>query len=661
MNKIIKTLILDKWARPKFERVNCWVSTQFTDKVSKPKLPIKPIKNTEVPILDNYSKRPNEEFWEQFPKKDIPDSMENESPIDVAKFEQLYLSVKEKLNKYEIDLIEKVINDLKVGADACIDESLISSLNVENSKSMYNKSVGVGYTDQLCSWLKQGFVAGPFDKDKLPIENLRINQLFALEQKDKFRPILNLSYPPGNSFNEAVEKDKLPKVTMSSHKKIAKTITDAKGMATLSKIDHQSAYKLIPAKHDQLFLQGFAWLGKVFVELRMVFGSIGAVPSYDNFHEAYAILVRVIAETPKSQEERTLDDMMIIAKFKKLHDRFVSTYLSLAEDLNIPLASFEDGKAFINETEGTLLGVIYNGKDMTWMLPKDKIETYLFEIKTLRDKMILSLKDLQKINGITNFVTILCPDMKFYRNNLITEMKRAFNDGFVSLSCVARQTLDIWLNMIADTKFPMLIPINHDIVDQQMITFYTATATSVENEGGVACSHYELNGEVKDNMAFAKITTELLNSAKSLPAKHRYSLLHTLAWVLPITSYPEICFGKKVLIECDNTNAIFNWMRGRSRHCSLTSTLLTAIHELTLFLECKLIVRHRSKNTSTSSMFTEILTHGTPSNIYILDLKSKNVKTGWTRALNDWIKNPELSENLGRLIIMDLKLLMKNP
>ncbi len=102
-------------------------------------------------------------------------------------------------------------------------------------------------------------------------------------------------------------------------------------------------------------------------------------------------------------------------------------------------------------------------------------------------------------------------------------------------------------------------------------------------------------------------------------------------------------------------------MRGRSRHCPLTSTLLTAIHELTLFLECKLIVRHRSKNSSTSTMFTEILTHGTPSNIYILDLKRKNIKTGWTKALNDWVKNPELQENLGRLVIRDLQLLIKNP
>lgn len=624
-------------------------------------MPTKPLKNVEVPILEDYSKNPNEEFWKHFPKVDIPDSMEGETPIDVAKFEKLYLSVKEKLTDYEIDLIEKVIYDLKMGADAFINESLISSLNVENSKSMYKKSVAVGYTDQLCTWLKQGFVAGPFDEDKLPIDNVRINQLFALEQKDKFRPILNLSYPPGNSFNGAVEEDKLPKVSMSSHKNIAKTITEAKGMAILSKIDHQSAYKLIPAKHDQLYLQGFSWLGKVFIEKRMVFGSKPAVPSYDNFHEALAILVRVLAETPKSQEERTLDDMMIIAKFKKLHDRFVSTYLSIAEDLNIPLASFEEGKAFINQTEGTLLGVIYNGKDMTWKLPIDKIETYLFELKTLRDKLILSLKDLQKINGITNFVTILCPDMKFYRNNIITEMKRAYHDGFVSLSCVARQTIDIWLNMIADTKLPMSIPVNHDYVENQMITFYTSTATRVENNGGVACSLYELNGEEKDNMAFANITVELLNAAKTLPAKHKYSLLNTLAWILPLTTYPEICMGKKVLIECDNTNAIFNWMRGRSRHCSLTSTLLTAIHELTLFLDCKLIVRHRSKNSSTSAMFTEILTHGTPSNIYILELKKKDIKTGWTKALNDWVKNPELQENLGRLVIRDLQLLIKNP
>jgi hypothetical protein len=64
---------------------------------------------------------------------------------------------------------------------------------IENSEFM---------TDVLASWVKKGFVAGPFAEP--PIEGFRGNPLMAAVQKTKVRPILNLSSPKGRSFNDAV-------------------------------------------------------------------------------------------------------------------------------------------------------------------------------------------------------------------------------------------------------------------------------------------------------------------------------------------------------------------------------------------------------------------------------------------------------------------------
>ena len=52
--------------------------------------------------------------------------------------------------------------------------------------------VGKYYTDQLVTMIKKGFVAGPFTPDQIPIPNLRINCLFAVNQSDKYRPIYSL-------------------------------------------------------------------------------------------------------------------------------------------------------------------------------------------------------------------------------------------------------------------------------------------------------------------------------------------------------------------------------------------------------------------------------------------------------------------------------------
>jgi hypothetical protein len=57
---------------------------------------------------------------------------------------------------------------------------------IENGKFM---------TDVLVTWVKKGFVAGPFVVP--PMEGFRGNPLMAAVQKTKVRPILNLSSPKG--------------------------------------------------------------------------------------------------------------------------------------------------------------------------------------------------------------------------------------------------------------------------------------------------------------------------------------------------------------------------------------------------------------------------------------------------------------------------------
>ena len=59
--------------------------------------------------------------------------------------------------------------------------------------------VGRLYTDQqLVTMIKKGFVASTFTPDQIPIPNLRTNCLFAVNQSDKYCPILNLSKPDSN-------------------------------------------------------------------------------------------------------------------------------------------------------------------------------------------------------------------------------------------------------------------------------------------------------------------------------------------------------------------------------------------------------------------------------------------------------------------------------
>ena len=145
--------------------------------------------------------------------------------------------------------MQRTIDNMRFGADALIDPTLLTPMVEENGRSVLQPEVARHYTDQLATMVKKGFVAGPFDKS--PIPNLRINSLFAVNQADKYRPILNLSKPEGNNYNDAIIPAKMRKVKMSTSRQFAETLANTGSGSVISKLDHVSAYKLVPVKKDQ--------------------------------------------------------------------------------------------------------------------------------------------------------------------------------------------------------------------------------------------------------------------------------------------------------------------------------------------------------------------------------------------------------------------------
>ena len=135
--------------------------------------------------------------------------------------------------------------------------------------------------------------------------------MFGVSQIDKVRPIVNLSYPPKASYNDAIGKNVLPKITMDSAKKISHQIYRKGVGCKISKLDHSAAYKIIPTKPSQWRLQGFTWLGKYYVDKQLVFGSKSAVPNYDSFHDVIVILALLHAIAASEEDVfRILDDLI---------------------------------------------------------------------------------------------------------------------------------------------------------------------------------------------------------------------------------------------------------------------------------------------------------------------------------------------------------------
>ena len=350
-----------------------------------------------------------------------------------------------------------MIDNLRYGADTLVDESVLRPMTDENSKSMFLPHVGKHYTDQLATMIKKKFVCGPFDTS--PIPNLRINSLFAVQQSDKYRPILNLSKPDGNNFNDAVIPSKMRKVSMSTSRQFAETLHKTGKGSIISKLDHVSAYKLIPVKPEQYYLQGFTWLGKIFIEVRLIFGASSSVPNYDDFHQTVSDLVRVKSNTDPQFLHRTLDDQVIVTPNFEENRIFVETYLDLADKINLPLADMSGSdKAFMYQTSGTVLGVNFDTTSMSWKYNEDKRIKHMKIFNQAISSPKVTATQLFQVCGVLNTLVLMCPLLRFFRDPILLLLTDIEKVSPIRMSSAAANLLHFWLHVFDELKYGFPIP-----------------------------------------------------------------------------------------------------------------------------------------------------------------------------------------------------------
>ena len=107
-------------------------------------------------------------------------------------------------------------------------------------KALMNDEHGKFLTDTIATWIRKGFVAGPFRVPPKP--GFRANPLAVVVRNGKIRPILNMSGPIGKSFNNNVDVGKLERLHMGTAKKFSFTLYVSGVDAKFSKFDICDAY-----------------------------------------------------------------------------------------------------------------------------------------------------------------------------------------------------------------------------------------------------------------------------------------------------------------------------------------------------------------------------------------------------------------------------------
>ena len=562
----------------------------------------------------------------------------------------------------------RTISTMRNGADALIDESKLSFMEDTNGKSVLQTEVGQFYTDQLATMISKKHVCGPYDPDKVPIKDLRINSLFAVNQSDKYRPILNLSKPDGNSYNEAVIPSKMRKVQMSTPRKVADTLYSTGKDSIISKVDHVSAYKLVPVKRGQFYLQGFKWLGKVFIEVRLIFGAKSSVPNYDDFHDTVSDIVKIKSHTDRQFLARTLDDQITITPSIDENRTFIQTYLDLAKRINLPLADMHGtDKAFLYRTSGTVLGIFFDTTNMTWTYADKKRLTHMKMIQVTVRSPRVTLEMLQKVIGVINTLVIMCPPLRFLRSPLLQQLSEAYQYSPIILSSETASMLHTWLHIFDDLQHSF--PINKTMIHPPAIvlTFVTDAAglpdpdSPPQHDVGVGAAGF-LHPNTKLFYVGQVFWPRkfVLNSDKSLKLFGRKTtLLETIGLLVPLFHNIHLIAGRHVLLQVDNIATVWAHAKGRSKADPYTSVIFTAINHVMMHFSCKIYVHHCPRLSTTQAMLADCLTRSDVKGNALAAKWCDNLHSGWPSALIKWMESPSIDWFLGSALVQDFEVKLK--
>lgn len=566
------------------------------------------------------------------------------------------------MSEEEILLMEKTLHNLKYGADCHVDESLLPGMTAGNGRSMFEPGVGAHYTDELVTMIKKGFVCGPYNEP--PLEDLRCNPLFAIEQKDKWRTILNMSYPEGQSFNDAIKTASMRKLTMASPRQVANLIRSVGQGAIMSKVDQQSAYKIIGTNPLQWRLQGFRWLGKYFIEIRLVFGSVSAVMNYDDFGASYTAMIKAMTKTNPNNIPRALDDQLCITASREENERFILTYLQVADKICLPMADLSDKKkAFLCQTQGTILGVDFDTSDMTWTLDDEKIQRYMFYLQEAKNKVKCSLKLLQKILGMINTVTLLCPILKCYKTPILLDLHRAHKSSPIVLSPSCVWHLHGWLNVLEalKSKFPLgglvekppesAVCIISDAAGLSLsskLTFNIGVGAAVFN-----AKTQRVSAAYSDRWDPDFISHTFDPDGKFIGNKT--TTLEAMGLILPLYHNARIIQNKDIILQCDNIAVVYALEKGRSKEDNWASLFIGAILFVTTILQCRIWPIHCKRLSSNPAVVADLLTRDDVKGRNLVRLMKVPVLTGWPPSMDQWMKKPMMCDDFRSFLLRDFK------
>ena len=255
-------------------------------------------------------------------------------------------------------------------------------------------------SDYLAKEQSLGRMLGPFTEEMLPnLPSLHINRFGVIPKghnTGKWRLITDLSYPHGQSVNDGIDPS-LCSLMYATVDEVAEIVVKLGRDALLSKVDIESAYRLIPVHPQDRPLQAMKWDNHIYVDPMLPFGLRSAPKIFNAVADA---LNWYLHQAGIQYCIHYLDDFIVVTPPGSPEGQKCLTILDqVCSALGVPIAEHKrDGPT----TCLVFLGIEINTSTFMLRLPTDKLQRLQALLEEWGDRKSCSRKELESLIGLLN-------------------------------------------------------------------------------------------------------------------------------------------------------------------------------------------------------------------------------------------------------------------
>ncbi len=301
-------------------------------------------------------------------------------------------------------------------------------------RNMQSAYLNPGVIDEyLAKEVRLGRVAGPLESRACP--GLQVSRFGAIpkpHQPGKFRLILDLSH------NTGIEPERCSLTYASVGEAVRKVLAMEEG-AHLTKIDIESAYRIVPVHPDDRGLMGMEWKGMRYIDMALPFGLRSAPKIFNSLGDALQWMLKEAG----IEAIHYLDDFLLFgpADLGKCEAQLEEVKRLFAR-LGVPIA--------FHKTEGparvvTFLGILLDLVAGILRLPDEKLQRLMETIRAWGDRKACTKRELLSLVGqLQHACCVVRPGRTFLRRMIDLSTTARELHHHLHLSVGFRSDLQWW-------------------------------------------------------------------------------------------------------------------------------------------------------------------------------------------------------------------------